>query len=52
MKKEKRWIKIKDKKTKRLIRIVYNPYNKPVREILKLFIEPEELRNVYGVKFS
>lgn len=47
---DKCWIEIRERGTKRLIRIVYNPYLKSTREVLAVWIEPEYLSSVYGVR--
>ena len=49
MKKNKVWAEIKEKKTKRLIRIIYNPYNKPRKDIIKDWIVPEAQKDCYVV---
>jgi len=45
--KNKNWIEIRERKTKKLIRIVYNPYGKPAREVVGYFIAKENLNKVY-----
>ena len=46
------WVELKDKKTKQLIRIIYNPYNASIKSVIADWIIPEERKNVYGVKTS
>lgn len=49
---KKNWVKLKDKKDKSLIRIIYNPYNKTIKEVIKDWILPEYQKSVYGIKTS
>jgi len=44
------WVEIREKKTKKLIRIVYNPYQSPTKKIIEMFIPVENLKKVYGVR--
>jgi len=43
----KNWIEIRERKTKKLIRIVYNPYGKPAREVVGYFIPKKNLKDIY-----
>ena len=49
-KKEKTWVELKDKKTGSLIRIVYNPYLKSNKEVIKFWILPEYVKDVRAVR--
>jgi hypothetical protein len=46
---DKNWIELRDKKTKSLIRIIYNPYHKKPSEVVKDWILPEFQKEVRGV---
>ena len=48
--KKRHWIEIREKGTKELIRIVYNPYGQKTMDVIKLFIPEENLKFVYGVR--
>lgn len=47
---KKKWIEIREKKTHVLIRIIYNPYDKPVKDVIRDWILPEYVKDVYGIK--
>jgi len=44
------WVDIREKKTGRVLRVIYNPYHKPVKQILREWISEEYLHQVYGVQ--
>lgn len=48
----KKWIEIREKGNKRLIRIVYNPYQESTNKIIRLFIPEENMKKVYGIRTS
>ena len=50
--KAKQWIEIREKSTKRLVRVVYNPYEKSTKEIIRLFIPEKNVKFFYGVRTS
>ena len=47
---DKTWVEIREKRTKELIRIVYNPYKEKTKEVIKAFIPEENLKFVYGIR--
>ena len=56
MKNNKSWVEIRIKKEfskfgiPEMVGIYYNPYNKPIKEVIKFWILPEYINQVYGFK--
>jgi hypothetical protein len=46
----KSWVEIRERKTKELVRIVYNPYKEKTKEVVRAFIPEENLKFVYGIR--
>jgi len=44
------WVEIRNKEDKSLVRIIYNPYGKSVKEVIADWIPPEFIATVYGIK--
>mgnify|MGYP007001730317 FL=1 len=46
-----KWIELWDKENNRLLRIVYNPYLKPIKEVIAFWI-PKEYQSLVKGKIS